>query len=314
MLRPLTALALALTLTALAVVPAVGEAAPGAPADPQVRADFTLRGSHGFTAEWESSSGGPVVLLVRGPHQANFYAVRKGKTSASGVEAKFGRLGEIALAFEPRKTARLEPPAGCEGEPHLEQEGFFVGSAHFRGEGGFTTIDVARVHGGLEVEPQWRCNRRQAPTRSHRRFARFGHGLALRAAAADQAYLRTRGPGQTVFLANSEVVDTGRTTFSFVGAMQERSEGMVIGREGFIARRAASAAGAAAHFEYDHAAGTARVRPPFPFSGEASFSRGRGASRWRGDLSVALLGHAPLRLAVPGSRARLLRDSPDQPD
>ncbi len=55
------------------------------------------------------------------------------------------------------------------------------------------------------------------------------------------------------------------------------------------------------------------MRPPAPFRGRASFARHGGPrhpGRWRGNLSVPLLGHDPIRLTGPAFRTILNRNIP----
>ncbi len=61
-------------------------------------------------------------------------------------------------------------------------------------------------------------------------------------------------------------------------------------------------------FDYDVAKGFADVRPPAPFSGEATYRRAPGERpTWRGDLSVDFPGRPNVRLTGAGTRAGMHR-------
>ena len=61
-------------------------------------------------------------------------------------------------------------------------------------------------------------------------------------------------------------------------------------------------------FDFDVPSGKARVRPPRPFAGTATYRRPPGGRpRWRGDLSVDFPGRSDIRLTGPGTRASLIR-------
>lgn len=86
----------------------------------------------------------------------------------------------------------------------------------------------------------------------------------------------------------------------FFGGKLEKREGMEI-------ERGTKVRGPASAFDFDHAAGTATLRPPSPLSGHASFeasSSGRGL--WRSTIRVPLLGADPIDTGGPGFAATLL--------
>jgi len=72
--------------------------------------------------------------------------------------------------------------------------------------------------------------------------------------------------------------------------------------------RGVEATGGAGSFNFDVPSGTANVKPPEPFAGEASYFRPSDTkSRWQGDLSVDFPGRANVRLTGAGTRASLIR-------
>lgn len=90
---------------------------------------------------------------------------------------------------------------------------------------------------------------------------------------------------------------------SFSAYRVEDQEGMTIER-GVIAKAAASA------FTFNHEAGTARLKPPPPFSGEGTFKRqANGPDRWQSSILIPLLGGEPLNLEAP-AYGPVLRSKP----
>jgi len=283
--------------------PAAGDASP--PAGPsadssEVAVEFELAAGHGLRAQLETF-GDEIALAIYGHHQYVVYTV-KGEISPSGVVAKFGALGEIAVTFMPTKTiSSQEPPKGCQGDPQTDREGTFSGTIKLSGEREYVRLDATEAKGEMQVLPRWRCGSRQGrndgpppPTVAHRaaterdvatlkassRSSRSGFGAAA-----------TRGP-------------KGRGSTIFSAGVQEQGEAMKIARFAILTA-------APSTFLFDHAKGTATVRPPRPFSGSASFERRRGGSpTWTGSLKVRLLGADPLALTGPGFRAHLKKAFP----
>lgn len=287
----------------LAVSAAVASASPSAnpPADePGVAVEFELAAGHGLRAQLESF-GDEIVLALYGNRQYVLYAV-EGEVSPSGVVAKFGTLGEIAVTFRPTKTiSSQKPPKSCQGDPQTTREGVFSGTIRLTGEREYVRLDATEAKGEMQVLPRWRCAPRHGksggpspPTVTHR-AATAGDVATLkasnRASRSGFSAMATRGP-------------KGRGTTIFSGGIQERRESIRIVRFAILTAPPPT-------FLFDHAAGTATVRPPWPFSGSASFKRRRGGPpTWTGSLQVQLLGADPVPLAGPGFRARLKKAFP----
>jgi hypothetical protein len=70
--------------------------------------------------------------------------------------------------------------------------------------------------------------------------------------------------------------------------------------------------GGAGAFVFDHAAGTATLRPPAPLRGRASFEERPGPDLWRSTIEVPLPGADPLRTGAPGYGALFMQE--DQSD
>jgi hypothetical protein len=221
----------------------------------------------------------------------------------AGIKARFGKLGLIDVTFEPTET-REDSPRGCTGPPSTLSEGVFVGTIQFAGEGGYVQVEETRVKGTLDVwrESEWKC--------PHHKQPQAPHVSALRTRKAPEGekepaslFAYRRGCG-CFFGAYAERSRRGKGPTFFIGAEVEKREGMEITRVTYAKARPS-------RFVFDHAAGTATVRPPQPFSGHGTFRRRpHGRDLWRNTVRVPLLGAESLDLRGPGSHAHLTREFP----
>lgn len=303
MLRPLL-LVPALATLVVAALPASAPAA-SPEAGPIVRVELDLKASNGLHAHLETSEKQMVTLHLERDHREGVaysewatYEVQ-GEVTEAGLKVRFGRLGLIDVAFTPTKTlSSTEPSEGCTGASRTLREGVFTGTIDFTGEGEFVHLEGPQAEGSMSVISQWQCP--EDPAFSERPFAALSRRLALRPRDENEkgtlsAYnlrclcffavgIRHRGKG-------------GRSIFA--GGRAEIREGMTIFR-GTVAHTGASA------FAFDHAAGTATVRPPPPFSGHATFrSRSHARPFWRSTIRVPLLGADSFGLTGPGFRVEL---------
>jgi hypothetical protein len=290
---PLLVLAIALAAL-LALVPAAAAPAAGPEAGTIVTAELALKASNGLHAQLETSANGEAVTLeLRREGRLASYEVA-GHVTETGLKVRFGRLGLIDVAFTPTRTlSSTAPSPGCTGAPRTLREGTFAGTIDFTGERGYVRIAASRAEGSMSVISQWTCPedpsllagaRRSSapPSRKRRRPASlevFGRHCQCSFSAGIH-YPRGRG----------------RSIFSAVKV--ERSEGMQI-------VRATVVHGGASAFVFDHAAGTATVRPPPPLSGAGTFRRRPGPDLWHSTIRVPLLGAAPLTPDGPGFLAGL---------
>lgn len=300
--RSLSALVLFGSLLLAVSAPAASASPAATPAAeaPEVAVEFELAAGHGLRAQLENF-GDEIALAIYGHHQYVLYSV-KGEISPSGVVAKFGALGEIAVTFKPTKTiSSQEPPKGCQGDPQTNREGIFSGTIELSGEREYVRLDATEAKGEMQVLPRWSCGPRQGknnspspPTITHRAATERDVATlkaSSRSSRSGFSVAATRGP-------------KGRGITIFSAGVQERREAMKIVRLAFLTAPPST-------FLFDHAAGTATVRPPWPFSGSASFKRRRGGPpAWTGSLKVALLGVDPVALAGPSFRARLKKAFP----
>jgi hypothetical protein len=256
-----------------------------------VLVELTLDASNDLHASLKSSEGGIVTLELRRKGQIVRYLVH-GEATEEGLKARFGRLGLIDVAFTPIDTlSSTEPGEGCTGAPRTLREGIFSGTIDFVGEQEFVRIEEPQASGSMSVISQWECpgtkamssfalisrppwattSRRRKGERESATLSAWRRGFSSYFAAG---VYRRRSGGKSIFL----------------GGRLEIREGMEIARATEVRGRAS-----AFDFDFGHAASTATLRPPAPFSGHARFAvRPHGRRLWRSTIQVPLLGAAPI--------------------
>ena len=295
-MRPLPLLAAVLVLSLFGPPAGAVGAETGA-----VEVNFDLPANHGFHAGIEDSSEG-VTLAIERKGRGVSYRVQ-GEVTETGVKAQFGKLGLIDVVFEPTET-RTGAPRDCSGKPSTFSEGFFVGTIEFTGERKYVRIEGTRVKGRLDVwrEPSRKCpgSRRPGPPQVEARRSHADSGDD-----GESASLLVRGRRCSCFFgAYAERDHRGRGPTILVGFKSERREQMEISRVTYAEARPAA-------FTFDHAAGTATVQPPFPFSGHGKFKRRPHArDLWRSSIRVPFLGADPVQFRGRGFRASLAREIP----
>jgi hypothetical protein len=259
-------------------------------------------GLHAHIANYEK-----ITLEIERKGRLVTYEV-PGEVTETGLKVQFGNLGLIDVKFEPTKTRTDEPPKGCKGRPSTLSEGLFVGTIKFTGEREYVRIETTQAKGRLNVwrESEWRCpshkrsrhthNTPQPPTLRSRQRSEAEKEPATLAAVSRRC--------SCFFGAVAERDRRGRGPSTFFGAQFEEREGMEISR-------VTSAEAGASAFVFNHAAGTATVHPPSPFSGSGTFKRRpHGRDLWRSTIQVPLLGVDPIRIGGRSFRAGLVRALP----
>jgi hypothetical protein len=207
-----------------------------------------------------------------------------GKVTPTSIQASFADRGRIAVRFRPApRPLRAGRNAGCKrsSDGLLGRLGVFVGELRFRGENGYTSAEVHRVHGGtVDFRALIACLLGKA--RPGRRALLSGvsthpsHRPKRTTLIADRKTPLSR----TVF--GAQLRGEGRVRFI---ALEESSEGSL----GMI--RIVTASGAPAAFAFDDHLSGATVAPPAPFSGSGAFQHGAGSEKsWAGPLAVSFLG------------------------
>jgi hypothetical protein len=222
-----------------------------------------------------------------------------GRVTPHSIQASFAERGRISLRFRPTgRELRASARAGCPVASHriIADLGLFVGKLRFRGEEGYTSVDVHRAFGGdVDLAALVGCFRGHAP----QPFV-DGRGGAI-AAASPEVETHPSPPGRTrSVLEASNGLALERVAFAAAArngdqphfsALQASSEGQL----GIL--RLVTVAGPRSSFAVDDAFSHAVVVPPPPFSGRGVFAHGPGTEKsWSGPLAVSFLGapHVPL--------------------
>jgi len=279
------------------LIAAMSATAPAAVVSPEggpiTRVQLDLQASNGLRAHLETSQKEVVTLTLLSEEQSVTYEVQ-GEVTEAGLKVRFGRLGTIDVAFTPSTTLdSTEPSEGCTGAPRTLREGVFSGTIDFTGERGFVRIDAPQVPGSMSVISQWEC-----PDNEFAPFRGEGRSAPRPKDHDETASLHAYSRGCSCFFGAGLHNRSSGGKSIYYGAKVEKREGMEISR-------VTSVRAAAGAFTFDQEAGTARLRPPAPLSGHATYERRPGRDLWRSTIRVPLLGAAPLRTDGPGFRAML---------
>jgi hypothetical protein len=247
-----------------------------------------------------------------------------GKVTPSSIRASFGDRGGIDLRFRPSgRELHASRHAGCRRPSHsvVAKFGLFVGTLRFRGEGGYTSAEAHRLHGGtVDLAALVACRPstnlpglgglstapRPSPGAAAQGTAPRLHGTGPSSPAVPTH--PSHGPKRTSLLASlktplsravfgARASGTGSTRFI---AAEEFTEGRI----GIL--RLASVSSPSPAFSFDDALANATVAPPPPFSGKGVFQQGIDeAGSWTGSLAVSFLGAPKAPLTGPSFRTRL---------
>lgn len=228
-----------------------------------------------------------VAVERRNGFATTAYVVR-GTATRGRLQASFGKLGEVSMRFRPSTVGdRAQPRRSCDGRHHiLARRGVYVGSFRFRGEGGYVSVHARRAK-GMVREIARPCVR---PSES--RATASGPAHPSGEAKPERALLSAswrQGISATQFLALEG--RQGKNDYVFE---TETSQGRM------AILRSVILFGAGGVFTHDDALTTARVAPPLPFHGAATYRAAPdGTKTWQGKLSVSVPGVA--RLPLTGS-------------
>ncbi len=293
------AVALAAVAAAL-LAPAAASAANGSGV---VEPRFELRASGGY--EVVVSGEGDVVTVgvsrVHSPSGSGAFTayLARGRATANGIEADFGKYGRISVRFKAAPgPVQAGGPPDCAGTlAGTTRYGTFTGTIHFRGEGGYSAVNATRAEGELVTPASNAC----APvdgsllTSMHNAFATIGVEAPFRSTLHAT---HKEGVGGVFFEAE-------RGAYAGFVAIQERTEGQI----GIYNYAFAKAPGP--NFSTSPKLTSAKVTAPAPFRGHATLSRGAAGARiWSGDLSVTFPGTGPVALTGPQFKTRLARSFP----
>jgi hypothetical protein len=292
-----------LLLLAVVMVPAALADKGGAPAQGKIEVEprFQLTGSHGYRILVSARVATVTIGVERGNTSRSGTSttyVARGVAGPNGIHADFHQFGRVDLTFHPTADAVRGLPPDCFGGTTgaATIPGYFTGTIDFEGQGGYTAVRSHRVRGELVLPPTEQCP-----------LVAGGSDPLFEDPAAELPPAKTRmtlsaldkaGTGGLLFVARRE----GKAGF-----FAERFR--TVGRIGLLG--IAYAVGPRSSFASDPQVSFGTVRPPAPFSGSATLSRGpEGTRSWTGTLATTFPGEAPVSLVGPQFHTTLSRSFP----
>jgi hypothetical protein len=294
-----------LLVVAVAAVPASSALADqgGAAARGKIEVEprFQLTGSHGYRILVSARLATVTIGVEHGNTSrsgASTTYVARGVSGQNGIHANFHGFGRIDLTFHATAPAARGLPPDCFGGTTgaATLPGYFTGTFDFEGQGGYTVVHSHRIRGEVVLPPTEQCA-----------LVAGGANPLLEDPAAELPPAQTRmtlsaldksGTGGLLFVARRE----GKTGF-----FAERFD--TVGRIGLLG--VAYTVGPRSSFASDPQVSFGIVRPPAPFSGSATLSRGAGGKRsWTGTLAATFPGEAPVSLVGPQFHTTLSRSFP----
>jgi hypothetical protein len=204
--------------------------------------------------------------------------VAHGTVTPGRIEARFGRLGRVAVRFHPSgRVARSKPPRHCKGARFTRRFGVFTGTVRFTGENRYVAVRAHRAKGLTRSPVYLNCATRNLHAHTRRlsrqvgRWPRFTPTILA-------AFWR-----QVVSSTDFFSFQIGKKTLYL--AVTEESKGSM------AEVRYAAVIAPSRTFVSDDALTSATVRPPAPFHGRGSYSAAPdGTKSWAGSLSVSFPG------------------------
>lgn len=251
---------------------------------------FRVRGAHGYQVLVTGTPNG-VRLIATRRHRAVEYLDPFGHATASGVDAKFGHLGHVTVKFRSNGKRPAHPPAGelkdCKyvGR-NRERLGSFVGRIYFRGEHGYTNVQLRGAHGRSGFARLLRCPKSRPPIHTesaHPKVPPYSVSVSLPKA---EFYAGSGAFGQ-LGLEAIDLLSLGLKELPAHGVAFAAKESEI--RSSLFITRIAVAKGEETSFDVDQEGKSARLAPPFPFQG-AAVVENCPTPEWDGALRVSFPG------------------------
>jgi hypothetical protein len=285
-------------LAALAL-PASAAAKPGYyVSEPGIFSSIDLRGSHGYGVHIFGINRRHVWILVEKDAASAAYLWR-GRVTERAIEARLGKFGRVSVQLQPGSRSAVErKQRGCRGKAAVRREGRFAGVIKFRGEKGFTSVDVESARGTIYR------SFRQVCKRVREREPQYQQPSTTSLSAVSSRY--PRAPWFSVFKQEPvrKAAFPGFEEALYTAHMTERQPGLGVVRSASITAEPETFAVT----PLGTSPVTATVVPPPPFSGTATYEKQPGgAVTWSGDLAVELPGRGTFPLADSSYQAELCR-------
>jgi hypothetical protein len=272
------------------------------------------------------------VIATRGRHRhdpglsANVYLSRA-RTGHGHLDAALGKLGRLDLRFHPSgRVSYGKRHRHCRGpDRYTTHYGVFVGTARFKGEGGFTAVNAHRVKGKAVTPAVLRCldfiggplrstiwDALTSPSTMNLSGPSSPGGLAKLDLCSPPRITRLLGGrGRRTALSAHWHLGVAAQAFGAIERGRRRPvffAGVLQTGERIATVRLAAAVGSRGDLLAGDSLSTATVTPPRPFSGEGSFRHfDDGAKLWTGSLAVAFPGEPNVSLTGPQFEVGLSR-------
>lgn len=266
-------------------LPVAAAAAWEAPVPP----GFRLEGSNGYKIHgigFDDPEGkrDELLLFVGRKHSGVLYAAPAEVTETS-IVADLGAVGSVDVAFVPSGGTHRERSL-CDKHSIPVQSGSYEGSIDLSGEEGYMHVQANRAPAELRTAISLACGGSESEG-----FGGHSPGARLT--------IRRRSGEMAVELTARKNSPTRVSRFS--ASIRELRGGVQIFRGVDLAAPSSA-------FFFDVPAGSARIGPPAPFSGVATYHRDRPSlPRLRGNLKIDFPGRSDVRLIGPGATAGLIR-------
>jgi hypothetical protein len=255
-----------LLLALAAPMPAEASAHQGRSHAPYIP-EFRVEGTHGYKIDVfaiPAGEYGPEVEVSIFDRDSRTIYKAPGRIGPDGFSAGFGHLGwiDVHYAAGPERIVQ-----DCRGRPRSEVDGRFTGTFEFHGERRFTEADYPRLDArplSQYEEICWIAGQGGAKGATLEALSRYGTIKAIQNGVA----------GRVRFAAKAENVSGDLKIYRFIQAFGPAKDFLV---------------GPDFH--------SARVTPPAPFVGSATFRDSRAHAKWRGNLSVDFPGFPDYPLA-----------------
>lgn len=251
--------------------------------------DFQLRGSNGYRIR-VLVVGNWVLLRARSGRVSGEYLV-KGRVDGQRLEAQFGSLGQISVRFRRDPHENGPGAADCGDLGDLTERGEFLGTIQFVGESEYTAVEATEAPGSAFVFPSKECGR-----------ATLSRDEVPLTGITTHLYAISKGPQR---LASLNVFGfPGRGRVFVVASLAEQRGAMTVNR------MATAVVGGGNSFFASGVGkpGFAFLKPPKPFSGNATFGEtGDSSSAWTGSLAAWLPGLGKVSFAGPAFASDLCR-------
>lgn len=284
---------------------------------PEVSAQFTVQGTHGYEISVSVADRRQLKLLAvkwGDVIQTASYTLNLRRTRGSDdIVAGLGKLGRIDVRFVPGKMRRQKPPKGCDGPKTVIEHGHFVGVIAFQGEDGFTELHTHRARGVVTRVPSFECppvGPKPNPKKVRRELEALEKAEAEDENSEGTLAVRLHATARRgdVVLTASKVVEKGKrgkvSSTNELVAVATRRRGPI--EESFAAAEIFGKGSTLIVPNRKDPKSEGILKPPAPFSGSATFRRHpKKPPSWTGDLKVDFPSFGEVRLTGPGTHASM---------